>query len=274
VPAPSRLRSTPKPDSHTFRFRPRLPDCHAPQTVPCKICQTPSPLVGALDFNKSCLESQGVKLPVYGFAVYYRRCPCCQFLFTDYFDEWSHADFKTRIYNDEYIKLDPDYAQARPDGNAEFLGKLFRGQMHQLSVLDYGGGNGRLAERLRATGFAACDTYDPFTPAFAKAPSRKYDVVTCFETFEHTTDPVGCVRTIIDLMVDGGAAVFSTLVQPPDFDAQGLNWWYVGPRNGHISIHSATSLARLWQTHGFTLNSITDNLHIAFRGVPTIGQET
>ena len=63
-----------------------FPAAAAPECVPCKICGTPAPYYGFVDFNKACLDSIGVGMPVYGFAVYYRRCPSCEFLFTDEHD--------------------------------------------------------------------------------------------------------------------------------------------------------------------------------------------
>lgn len=65
-----------------------------------------------------------------------------------------------------------------------------------------------------------------------------------------------------------GLIVFSTLVQPSDIDAQGLNWWYAGPRNGHVSLYSRMSLAMLGQTFDFKLGSFSDSVHLFFREVP------
>jgi 2-polyprenyl-6-hydroxyphenyl methylase/3-demethylubiquinone-9 3-methyltransferase len=133
----------------------------------------------------------------------------------------------------------------------------------RLSVLDYGGGNGAFAQRLRAHGFNRCDTYDPFTPGFDMLPSGTYDLVTCFETFEHTPDPVGCVRAILNRLTAEGVVLFSTLVLPEPFP--GLGWWYVAPRNGHISIHTTKSLALLWQGHSCSVSSVDEDVHIACR---------
>ena len=82
--------------------------------APCKICQQPTALFGVVDFNRCCEIPGGIKLPLTGTPVYYRRCGACGFLFTDAFDDWSDAEFKTNIYNAGYLAVDPDYAQARP----------------------------------------------------------------------------------------------------------------------------------------------------------------
>lgn len=237
----------------------------APQFAPCKICASQAPIFGSVDFNKSCAESQGTRLPAYGHAIYYRRCAACGFLFTDAFDDWTSADFATHIYNADYVQVDPHYREIRPAGNAAFVARLFEAHKSRMSVLDYGGGNGTFAECLRAHGFKRCDAYDPFTPAYDTLPEGTYNLVTCFETFEHTPDPVGCVRAIIDRLAEDGVVLFSTLVQPEQFEAGGLRWWYVAPRNGHISLHSTKSLALLWEQQGYSFSSVNNNIHMACR---------
>ncbi|HEY1544331.1 MAG TPA: class I SAM-dependent methyltransferase [Xanthobacteraceae bacterium] len=238
-----------------------------PELAPCKICGTPAPFFGIADFNRACVEPGGERLPrpLYGFAIYYRRCPSCEFLFTDTFDAWSPADFRAHIYNDEYARLDPDFAQKRPAANAAFIAQLFGAQKDTLRLLDFGGGSGHLAACLRGLGFATCDTYDPFTPGFDTLPDGTYNLITCFETLEHAVDPDGCVKSIATRLAEYGVVVFSTLVQPADLDKLGMTWDYIGPRNGHISIQSNKSLALLWERHGFMLSSITDNVHMASR---------
>jgi hypothetical protein len=58
------------------------------------------------------------------------------------------------------------------------------------------------------------------------------------------------------------------LLQPPDFDQQRLNWWYVAPRNGHVSIFSRPALTAAWERHGYKVLSFNDTIHLAFRTLP------
>ena len=141
--------------------------------VPCKICQQPTALFGVVDFNRCCEIPGGIKLPLTGTPVYYRRCGACGFLFTDAFDDWSDAEFKTNIYNAGYLAVDPDYAQARPRSNAAAVQQLFGAQIAELRVLDYGGGNDVLCSELRAAGFPVATTYDPFVPEYARPPGAQ-----------------------------------------------------------------------------------------------------
>ena len=236
--------------------------------TPCKICSEPAPLLGVVDFNKCCEEPRGFKLPLSGTPVYYRRCQACGFLFTDAFDDWSTEEFKAHIYNDGYLAVDPDYTLNRPRDNAGVVQQVFGGLKEERRVLDYGGGNDVFCSELRTAGFPVAITYDPFTPEFAHRPEGEFDLITCFETLEHMPDPNGGITAILENIADPGMVLFTTMLQPDDFSRLGLNWWYVGPRNGHVSLYSREALIRAWGKHGYKTASFTENLHVAFRTLP------
>ncbi|HXX08503.1 MAG TPA: class I SAM-dependent methyltransferase [Pseudolabrys sp.] len=236
--------------------------------IPCKICNAPAPVYGIVDLNRNCWIAGGVMLPDIGVPVSYRRCGTCGFLFTDAFDDWSQSDFKTHIYNEGYQTVDPAYNGERPRMNALLVKELFAARKEERRVLDYGGGNDVLCSELRAAGFPVAVTYDPFIAEFAQPPSGKFDLVTCFETLEHMSDPIPGIGAIVACLADPGLVIFSTLVQPQDFARFGMNWWYVGPRNGHVSLFSRDALARAWRHHGLNVISLTDNVHLAFRNLP------
>jgi hypothetical protein len=243
----------------------RAPD---PGPSPCKVCGGVSRLFGVTDFNRSCEEARGRFLPLAGLAVYYRRCEACGLLYTDAFDDWPAEDFETHIYNDAYAQVDPDFETSRPDNGARLIANTFQAQAANLRVLDYGGGAGRFAEQLRSAGFPAVEVYDPFHPDHRTRPEGRFDLVTCFETLEHMPDPVAGAADIASFLAEEAMVIFSTLVQPSDFTAQGMAWWYIGPRNGHVTLHTAASLAALWTPLGLQARSFNDNLHAAFRAIP------
>ena len=245
---------------------PALPENAVTKPTRCKVCDGVSPLFGVVDLNKSCAEQKGLRLPLAGCPVYYRRCGECGFCFTTAFDEWSHAEFQRNIYNEDYLLVDPDFVELRPLGNANMIAESFAAAKNAITVLDYGGGSGLLATRLRDQGFSAT-TYDPFSE-FNELPTRKFDLVTSFEVMEHVPDPGTTVQTMVDLLKEGGAILFSTLVQPKNFDQIGLGWWYAGPRNGHVSLYTTTTLARLFGRFGLRVGSFSEGLHIAYRQVP------
>lgn len=237
-----------------------------PEPRDCKICSGPSPLFGVIDFHKSCIEAQGKRLPLSGRPIYYRRCANCGFAFTDEFDDWSAEAFLAHIYNSSYIHVDPDYASARPISNATAIANTFLASRDSIAFLDFGGGNGMFANHLVTQGFSAT-TYDPFS-GFNERPSRRFDVITCFEVMEHTPFPARTAAQMCDLLAEDGIILFSTLTQPADFDQQRLHWWYAGPRNGHVSLYSRESLTILFQQLGLQLFSISELVHVAYRNLP------
>ena len=94
--------------------------------VPCKCCGNTSVLYDVCDFNKSCLDHNGQVFPVKGVPIYYHKCRSCGFIFTTAFDDWPLSAFRTHIYNDQYIQVDPDYKALRPNYNAKFIISAFK----------------------------------------------------------------------------------------------------------------------------------------------------
>lgn len=250
----------------------RLPRPVTPAPRACKACGAPSPAMGSVDFNKNCEDRRRAALPLSGRAVTYHRCPACALVFTGDFDAWDHEDFRTQIYNDGYADVDPDFAGSRPAASAELIGKLFGPACRGLHVLVFGGGDGALAALLAERHGMEAEVYDPFNPACDVAPERQYPLVTCFEVLEHTPDPRATIREVAARVQEDGVVVFSTLLQPGDFAQRGLSWWYVAPRNGHVTIYSAQSLRALWAEQGFKLISHGDGLHVAYRTLPAFAQ--
>ena len=223
----------------------------APSRV-CKICGAAARPFDVVDFNKFCDQRDPYRFGYSGIPVYYYRCVDCEFLFTDFADDWSEEDFKNYIYNDDYIKVDGDYAEARPRRDAQFFADLLR-PYPGLSLLDYGGGAGVLAAALREEGFDA-ECYDPFSsPA---RPERRFGLITCMEVIEHSPDPIATLRDMGSFLEPGGCILVGTGLQPDDIETLRTGWWYVGPRNGHVSLQSAASLIPLARAAGL----------IAYRG--------
>jgi 2-polyprenyl-6-hydroxyphenyl methylase/3-demethylubiquinone-9 3-methyltransferase len=237
------------------------------QPTACKICSGPSPLFGVVEFHKSCIEAQGKRLRLSGIPVYFRRCDDCAFVFTDGFDAWTPQEMQERVYNADYLFVDPDYVLRRPSGNAQMVAQTFPGARGSMRILDYGGGSGVLADCLRTQHFQAT-TYDPFSAEFNQLPADQFDLLTCFEVMEHAVFPQQVVATMAGLMKPGGAILFSTLLQPVPFESIGLNWWYASPRNGHVSLYSPAALARLFALHQLRVASFSPGLHFAYKNVP------
>lgn len=239
----------------------------------CKCCQGSAELFGVCDFNKNCEERNGLLLKPSGIPVYYYRCSNCGFVFTELMDIAAEEDFTSLIYNDDYIKVDPDYAKLRPENMADLVANTFKGHESSISILDFGGGSGRLTENLKARGFADVDIYDPFTPAYATRPTKTYNLILCFEVFEHVTDPLGLVKDIrACLDPRRGFVLFSTATQPDNIQTIRTAWWYISPRNGHLSIHSQASLRLILENNGLNLASANACMHCAYAAIPDFAQ--
>lgn len=251
---------------------------------PCKVCGGATSLYGVVDFNKSCEERNGLYLPLTGVPIYYRQCRDCRLIFTEAFDEWNPRDFKANIYNEDYAAVDPDYRDKRPRGCAQTVAALAR-RLHAQHLFDYGAGAGLMARLLREQGFS-CEAWDPFdaaanTPrdpprAGASAAGRahpesgRYDLVSAFEVLEHTPTPEKTVAELLGFASPEGIVVFSTLAVdalPP----RSVGFWYIAPRNGHVTIYTKTALERLFSAFGWKLHHFSEDLHVAYRGTLNLG---
>jgi SAM-dependent methyltransferase len=246
-----------------FAFNPTV----VTQTT-CKCCNSKAHLFDVVDFNKNCeLPRNPDVLPLSGVPIYYYRCESCAFIFTVYFDSFTPEDFYKYIYNDQYILVDPDFKQSRPEGNARFIADLF-GDFKNIRILDYGGGNGTLEKLLKQSGFSDVTTYDPFSSIHAGKPQSQFDLIFSFEVFEHTTDPKKTVKEVLGLLQPGGMLMFSTMMQPENINEIKASWWYIGPRNGHVSIYSEQSLQHLANHAGCQMGHFNQGLHLFCREIP------
>lgn len=210
--------------------------------LPCKLCGTSSRLFDVVDMHKHCSFGDQYGFGLSGIQVPYHRCRQCGFLFTGFFDDWSQAEFARYIYNTDYVLVDPEYTGARPSRLAAMMAELLHG-CEALRMLDYGSGSGIFAAEMRAAGFSRMEAFDPFSSP--QRPQGLFDLVTCFEVLEHMAWPDRAIVEMQAYLSPGGCLVFSQSVQPDNIgDIRGA-WWYVAPRNGHISMFTIDTLHRL-----------------------------
>lgn len=217
----------------------------------CKICGGDSFPYDVLDFNKSC-ESPYYPVDMSMIPVIYRLCRECGFIFTDFFDDFSDDQWKQYIYNDNYIHVDPEYKVIRPCENASMLRCFLDRPKQTIIGLDYGGGNGATAALVRQEGWTY-DSYDPFgyTDVLPERIGR-YNFCSAIEVFEHSPDPSGSLRAILEkATTERLVVVISTLTTDGVVaNETRLAWWYAAPRNGHVSLYSHKSLRALAKQYG------------------------
>jgi hypothetical protein len=234
-------------------------------SAPCKACGAPAPPFGVVGFRRAVGQANP-PAEAAGPLVQHQRCEDCGLIFTGAFDAWPDEAFQAHVYNADYVQFDPDYVSRRPLSFVELF-RRFAPARGEIRMLDYGGGTGLLGAELRKSGFD-CETYDPFSKEFGKRPAKRFNLISCIETLEHLPRPRQTLADIARFSEDSVLVVFTTLVQPPDIETQRLNWWYVGPRNGHITFYTNRALAGLWGFRGFQHRPLNANLHLATRNPP------
>lgn len=236
---------------------------------PCKCCGSGTRQFGAVDASRTCNDRHGAPtFPPSGRMIPYWRCGACGFVFTDAFDGLSDAGMQEAIYNDAYVKADPDFLGARPKYLANEMVSYLGHRRHALRCLDYGGGAGAFAGLMREARFDYAN-HDPYF-ADGKAATGPFDLVTAFEVVEHSRDPVATFADAWGRVAREGVLVFSTQLLPP---RAGIDWWYVAPRNGHVSIHTDMSLMACARRLGVTVVSLDSAIHAMFIGLPPLATD-
>jgi hypothetical protein len=233
----------------------------------CPCCFGPSASIGFIDLGESCNDAfeERRMFRDTGISIQYWGCRACGHIWTADLDAWVAEDFRRYIYNEDYILADPPFAYDRPARNAALVESLVRSMKASLDILDWGGGDGLFARMLRdreVRSALSCDAFygDPEIPG-----DWTFPLVTCFEVVEHVPDQRGLFSTLARHVDQDGALLFSTLTQPADIGALGLRWWYARPRNGHIRLHSRTSLELCLSQAGLAMASLSAELHVGYR---------
>jgi len=242
-----------------------------PTETNCKCCSHVAELYGVCDFSKRTDDGDSGVLSskAAGIPIYYYRCGSCGFVFSRQFDHFTHEDFAKKIYNEEYSLIDPEHLEKRPKANARLIKNFFSAYKDELRILDYGGGTGVLCRELEKDGFKAIETYDPFLNKNHSKPTGRFNLILCLEVFEHIVDPYQTLSEMASFLEEHtGLLILSTLIQPENIDQIKTNWWYICPRNAHISIHTQLSLQIVFKRVGMHYMTANQDLHCAFRNLP------
>ena len=75
-----------------------------------------------------------------------------------------------------------------------------------------------------------------------------------------------------DYRNDNGLILFSTLMQPDEIQQIGVGWWYVAPRNGHVSLFTQQAVRAVVQPLGLNSGSFDADLHVLVREPPSFAR--
>ena len=225
----------------------------------CKICG--HEVVPRFRVNKDRIVGEPVRDGVD--AVDYLYCGFCGFLFSRHLDSYSHSELSSTIYDEYYwTQLDPDDRSTVP---LTFIRRFMVGK--QKRILDYGCGHGHGVSLLRAKGYDAFG-YDIGTDFVAQhcsndwdeLPSR-YDFIFSFEVVEHLVEPVVLFEDLDRCLTEDGVLFCTTYLYQED---QGRDFWYIAPRNGHVSLFSRRTLQYLSARYGLDYISLFRPHHHLF----------
>jgi SAM-dependent methyltransferase len=91
----------------------------------------------------------------------------------------------------------------------------------------------------------------------AEMQSRRYQFISAIEVLEHVTDPLEHIRTIYDLLEDGGVFFFTTGNARP-WRNKILDWSYTSCPEVHVSFYEPKTMEKLLSLCGFKIKYIHD----------------
>ena len=192
----------------------------------------------------------------------------CRYCWCAFFEnpKWLEKSYQRAITD-----LDTGILQ-RSDDIANVLTPFIISKKGNQSGVDFGGGYGLLARRLRDRGFE-WQSMDPMVenifPGQSEPYAQSYGIVSLIEVLEHLVDPL---EEMTKLAENSEQIYISTLLIEPNF--RNPTWWYLQPETGqHIFFLSRKSLkimATKMNMHAYTNGS---NLHVLSHGKINIRQK-
>ena len=186
----------------------------------------------------------------------YDHCPLCESVWLDAMKWWTDSDFSRYIYNEDYGKTDREYDGTR----SRNVFPQIRYYIHVLMpeckrVLDYGGGNGVLAELLSESFEAS--SYDPYNQN--DFDLKESDVITAIEVLEHEVNADHLWGEVSQYLTRGGIFIATTEL----CDGKHIgDWFYANPRAGHDLIYSRAGLEYMAMRHGLKQMFHSGNWHL------------
>lgn len=214
----------------------------------CHICGSSVVSLGTKPF-----DTNNAAVPIVDETpIEYTKCTKCFNISSPEMCSWSAAALGATVYNEDYVKYDPDYANGE---RAKDYGRFIKGLLPTFkdTHLDYGSGAGSLSKEM---GWKSAN-YDPFSST--TLPEGIFKFITLIEVVEHSPNVVELFNNVIKYLdKKRGVIMISTCLATKDTD---ITWPYIAPRNGHINIQTQESMKLIASKHHMFFNSITENIH-------------
>lgn len=215
----------------------------------CHICGSSTISIGFVPFGKNFLN-----VPIVDETpIEYTKCTKCFNITSPEMCSWSAEALSATVYNDDYVKYDPEYANGE---RAKDYGRFIKGLLPTFkdTHLDYGSGAGLLSKEL---GWRSVN-YDPFSSI--TLPEGIFKFITLIEVVEHSPNVVELFNNVIKYLdKKRGAIMLSTCLATEGTD---INWSYIAPRNGHINIQTQESMKLVASKHHMFFNNIAENIYL------------
>lgn len=209
----------------------------------CKICKSKALYVKTLKVRDS-------------YDALYYLCETCGFMFI------GNPMWLGEAYNEPINITDTGYVLRNMYLSRKTLVLFSLLFSTKSNFLDFAGGYGMLARLMRDYGldFFLDDAYTPnlFMKGFVYK-NQKVEAVTCFECFEHLSDPKKEIDNIFFIApnIFFSTVLFSGEVAPDD------DWEYYGLNHGqHVSFYSLKTLNYIAKKHNVNVYSDGVNLHL------------
>ena len=210
----------------------------------CKICDSPSDFV----FKGKVLKKHDVD---------YYRCTECDFMQTE------EPYWLAEAYSSAISDLDLGPVNRAVTGARIVESVIVSAFDPNARFIDWGGGYGVFTRLMRDMGYdfywrdAYCENL--FAKQFVAKEDSGYELMTCFEVFEHLVQPMAEIEAMLKLSPN---VLFTTQLPPSRLQAA-TDWWYLTPEHGqHISIYSIPALGFIAKKFGRHLCTDGSTLHL------------
>jgi 2-polyprenyl-3-methyl-5-hydroxy-6-metoxy-1,4-benzoquinol methylase len=122
-----------------------------------------------------------------------------------------------------------------------------------MRILDYGAGSGEFENEMRIRGYPNVASFDPYSSSSSRrAPDGLFDIIIMSEVVEHSPKPLEMLSQVCNRLSPSGSIIISQSLQPNDIERIRGNWWYIGPRNGHVCFFSERTFMLMAAKLGLT----------------------